>query len=383
MPSDHERQQRPAPVAAVVSRSARAAPRAPRRTRSGPSVSPSSRSSCWKWRISSSAAARREPEQRQEPDQRAERQLGAVDQRRDHAADERDRQRSGTPAPRGASSGSAACSSRKIAIAAAMREREHPAGADLLAGRRPAAPPRGTRAGSSTLREAVLDVARDVADAAAADVGFDVEAARHRVALDRRPASARRARRRPRRGGRGRRPGVSISRLRTSSTLRRVSGTPCTIDVEDLLLLEDAADLDALQQRGLRAAHVARLDAAALRLVEVDLDLDVRLRRRAARHAGSTTPSTLGHQLPDPRRLAAQDVLVLAEDPHDERLVRSGQHVEAVARDRVLALDQRPDVPDLLRRVGDDVVRRRRGTRSDGVLDRRDASRRSRRRSRC
>ena len=29
-------------------------------------------------------------------------------------------------------------------------------------------------------------------------------------------------------------------------------------DVEDLLLLEHAADLDALEQRGLRAAHVAR-----------------------------------------------------------------------------------------------------------------------------
>ena len=34
-------------------------------------------------------------------------------------------------------------------------------------------------------------------------------------------------------------------------------------DVEDLLLLEDAADLDALQQRGLRPAHVTRRDAEA------------------------------------------------------------------------------------------------------------------------
>ena len=49
-----------------------------------------------------------------------------------------------------------------------------------------------------------------------------------------------------------------MSRLRTSSTLRRVSGRALDDHVEDLLLLEDAADLDALQQGRLGATHVAR-----------------------------------------------------------------------------------------------------------------------------
>ena len=48
-------------------------------------------------------------------------------------------------------------------------------------------------------------------------------------------------------------------------------------DLEDLLLLEQVADLDARQQRGGGPPDVAGLEADRGRLVEVDLDLDGRL----------------------------------------------------------------------------------------------------------
>ena len=131
-------------------------------------------------------------------------------------------------------------------------------------------------------------------------------------------------------------PGLSISRLRTLATLRRVVGRALDDHLEDLLVLEDAADLDALQQRGLRAAHVAGLDAPARAFARstsisrfgcVGRQLDARV----------DDAVDAGHELLHLRRLAAQDGLVLAEDAHGERLVGAGQHVEAVARDRVLA----------------------------------------------
>ena len=45
-------------------------------------------------------------------------------------------------------------------------------------------------------------------------------------------------------------------------------------DLEDLLLLEEVADLDAGQQRGRGPSDVAGLETDGGRLVEVDLDLD-------------------------------------------------------------------------------------------------------------
>ena len=114
--------------------------------------------------------------------------------------------------------------------------------------------------------------------------------------------------------------------------------------VEDLLALEHAADRDALQQRSLRATHVAGLDLVALRLVEVDLDLDLRL-GGGLRHARVDDTVDLRDELTHPLRLAAQDVLLLAEDAHDERLVGAGQHVEAVAAVRVVAVGRAPRRP--------------------------------------
>ena len=90
-------------------------------------------------------------------------------------------------------------------------------------------------------------------------------------------------------------------------------------------------------------------------LREVDLDLEVRTGWPAARRAGSRRRR---HRT----RAAAPwppdggGRLVLAEHADGERLVGARQHVQAVARDRVLAFLHRSDVLDLLRRVGGDAV---------------------------
>ena len=47
--------------------------------------------------------------------------------------------------------------------------------------------------------------------------------------------------------------------------------------LEHLLFLEQVADLDARQQGGRRATHVARLDAVALGGRQIDLDLQLGL----------------------------------------------------------------------------------------------------------
>ena len=105
-------------------------------------------------------------------------------------------------------------------------------------------------------------------------------------------------------------------------------------DVEDLLLLEDAADLDALKQRGLRAAHVAGLDPVRAGLGEVDLDLHVGWVGRQLDPRGRRRRRPRARACCIRRRLRAQDGQVLAEDAHDERRWSAGQHVEAVARAR-------------------------------------------------
>ena len=76
-------------------------------------------------------------------------------------------------------------------------------------------------------------------------------------------------------------------------------------DVEDLLLLEHAADLDALQQRRAGAANETGRDAEALRLVQVHLDLD-----RGLPH-GQVDPrvgyaGNVGDHVPDPRRFTSE-----------------------------------------------------------------------------
>ena len=56
-------------------------------------------------------------------------------------------------------------------------------------------------------------------------------------------------------------------------------------DVEDLLLFEDTADLDALQQGGLGPAHQPGADTELLGLLQVHLDLDGGLQTAARESA--------------------------------------------------------------------------------------------------
>ena len=142
--------------------------------------------------------------------------------------------------------------------------------------------------------------------------------------------------------------------------------------LEDLLVLEDAADKEALDERGLRAAHVAGLDPGLSGLGDVDLDLHVRLLGGLPDDRVDDAVD-LRHERPHLGRLAAEDVQVLAVHADDERVVGPGpgQHVEALARNGVRAVSESPDVADLLIRVGDHVALHvlRLGKR---VLDRRD-----------
>ena len=146
-----------------------------------------------------------------------------------------------------------------------------------------------------------------------------------------------------------------MSRSRTLVDARARRRHALHHDVEDLLLAEDASDLDALQQRGLGAAHVAGLDAAAAGGVELGLDLDRRLRRRQldlrvddAVDAGRRAPRTFS-------AVARRRLEVLAEDADDERLARAGQFVQRAVLAGLPAADERADVADLLLRVRNDA----------------------------
>ena len=171
-----------------------------------------------------------------------------------------------------------ACSSSRTAMAAADGHAEHPGSADFLTGAA------GQHLGvvldrERHLRELLLDVRGDSLDAATLDPGLDVDVPRNGFPVD---------------DGRGRHDAhvghlveahVSAARCvdqHVADALHATSGgrrAPHD-DVEHLLLFEDAADLDALQQRRLGATHVTRGEAERLRLLEVDLDLDRRLHVR-------------------------------------------------------------------------------------------------------
>ena len=81
------------PVASAVMRIGDSRSRAPRRTSAGPNSSPSNRSRCWKWLIIMIPLRAAMPEHGEEADERPERQDAAAEVGRDHAADQRRRQR--------------------------------------------------------------------------------------------------------------------------------------------------------------------------------------------------------------------------------------------------------------------------------------------------
>ena len=194
----------------------------------------------------------------------------------------------------------------------------------------------------------------------------------------------RRARRRPRRGARGRRPACRSAAADVAQAAR-APGVAADHDVEHLLLLEQAADLDARQQRRRRAAHVARLDPVALRLGEVDLDRDASAPRPGARRAGRRRRRR--------RPAAAASASACARrTPRSSPKTRttSGRRSAPVStsrsalRPRVAGLPvvERRDVADPLLLVGQHVVREARVA-VDDVARPRPASRRSRRRGRA
>ena len=157
--------------------------------------------------------------------------------------------------------------------------------------------------------------------------------------------------RRPRRAARTLAAARRVDRqvARGSLTLLRVAGVLQTCDVVGLAAAEDVADLLAAIMRRRGAAHVARFQAVALRLREVDLDLicgeSTGVRRRVARRPSTCEmPSCTSSALP------VEHVQVLAEDADDDRLARPREHLFDPLVEVGLHVVERPGIPvdDLL-----------------------------------
>ena len=125
-------------------------------------------------------------------------------------------------------------------------------------------------------------------------------------------------------------------------------------DVEHLLLLEDAADQDALQQRRFGAPHVARLDRVLPCLRQIDVDLERRLQRRPD-DGRIHDPVHLRNDPSHLLGLVVQHRLILAVHADRQRPVDPGQDVEA-AGGVVLTVAQGADVAYPLIGVRDDVA---------------------------
>ena len=125
--------------------------------------------------------------------------------------------------------------------------------------------------------------------------------------------------------------GVSISRSCTLVRLCRVSGRAPDLDVEHLLVLEEAADADARQQRGRRPADVARLDPGLPGLVEIDLDLHRRLRGLRRHALACRRPSIRDEELLHLVGLVVENAEVVAEDAHGDLVARPAEHLAASA----------------------------------------------------
>ena len=223
-----------------------------------------------------SRCARRCASTARSPTSEPQRERAAVEEGRHHAAGQR--RPAGRPARRAAS--------RQLPNAAWRSRNDAEQRRDHQAERRCGGPPGCVVVESSawyssgkSARREPSDVGQDRADIAARDVRDDVDVAG----------------RRPRAGstsGAGVDPdvgdvpepdlvaaGVSISRsLRCSSGCGASPVHPDDHDLEDLLVLEQAADLEPGDQRRRGPAHVARLDHRLdSARVQVDLDLDRRL----------------------------------------------------------------------------------------------------------
>src|SRR5215211_1287025 len=294
------------------------------------------------------AVLRDDPQHPDEADQRAERECAAVGQRAERAAGEgqrQDRKRQQCQAE---------------AAKGRLQDEQDPDGCEDSEGHQPA--PRGTSFLIEHLRvvlkrelsllETPLHVAHNGAPTAAADVGCHIDIARDGLMPD----------------DGGVRPDLYVCDVpqRHLPSVRRVDGklantgqagaglwSPPHHDVEDLLLLEEASDLDPCHQRGRGATNLARLDPVPLGRGEIDLHLQSRLLggRLYARVADSLSVREDLAYLP---RLRSEHLQVLAVHAHDQvfvcprqhlfdSLLREGQYVES---ETGIAFDRLPNRGD-------------------------------------
>src|ERR671920_46072 len=205
--------------------------------------------------------------QREERYQRAGRERGAVDERRQHSAHESHRQGEEgqtrqAPAPE------YSLKEQEDGDHGSEAEAHNPHQIDLLARRGLSEHLGMVFEREFGVREAIFDVGGHGAEAAAADVGFDVDVALGGVTFDD--------------GWRGLDAHVCHLVQAYVTAARRVDqhvahalhalahvGYALHDYLEHLLLAEDVADSDTLQQHGRRPADVARLDSIGFRPGEV------------------------------------------------------------------------------------------------------------------
>ena len=117
--------------------------------------------------------------------------------------------------------------------------------------------------------------------------------------------------------------GVSIRRFSMSSRLLPRLGRAPHVDVVRLAGVEDVADLLAGDQRRGGAADVAWLHPVLLRLGQVDLDLDLRARRPAARRARRSMPVDRRQRSSTSSALSREDAQIRSVDADDDRVARA------------------------------------------------------------
>ncbi len=188
----------------------------------------------------------------------------------------------------------------------------------------------------------------DRPEVAAAHVGADLEAPREVLALDRvrcrRNAHVGHVRQQDRLAARR----VDRKPLDARQARARLGRAP-DVDVVRPAAAEDVADLFARDPGAGGAANVAGLHAVALRLGEIDLDLDLRDIRVQLHLRFDETVDAL-HQPLHLGCLLGEDVEVVAEHADDDCIARAGEHLPdpllQVGLD--VALDPRVTGDDLL-----------------------------------
>ena len=145
-----------------------------------------------------------------------------------------------------------------------------------------------------------------------------------------------------------------MSRLRTSVSLRRVDGTPCTMTSKTawssntLPTWMPCSSVASARRTepGVTPKACAFARSTSISIVGCICVVATR---------GSTTPSMPAISFWTTRGLLVQHDRILAVEPDRQRLVQAGEHVQPAALDGVLAGHQGADVAHLLGRVGHDL----------------------------